>query len=260
MTTSPTLTRLALLTATALLLAGCKSGSSGKASSAVIPSSAPAVDSASTPPSTGDASDAPLPVASGHPAVTCQQLTLQQVQPFIGVKLTTDAPQSESLGDVSGQMCTFSGASDEHSVEITVLKGSGAAAAYSSEVADETDGQVDVPGVGDKASRDKGSAGLNALKGDIYCSTGVDNGLPAIGTLESAANGTTNIGEAYYQEAAIAVGTLCNRIFGSGNTTPDLSKLLAAAAVASASAAATASAGEAAQSAFASTYAPAGSP
>jgi hypothetical protein len=100
--------------------------------------------------------------------------------------------------------------------------------------------------------------GAESSKGDTYCSTGVDNGLPAIGTLESAANGTTNIGEDYYQEASIAVGTLCNRIFGSGNTTPDLSKLLAAAAVASASAAAAASAGEAAQSAFASTLAPAG--
>jgi hypothetical protein len=259
MTTSPTLTRLALLTATTLLLVGCKSGSSGNAASAVIPSSAPAVASASAPPSDSDASEPPLPAASGHPAVTCQQLTFQQVQPFIGDKLTHVAVTFENLGDVTGQQCIFSGASDEHSIDIMVLKGSGAAAAYSSEVADETDGQVDVPGVGDKASRDKGGGGLLALKGDVYCSTGVDNGLPAIGILESAANGTTNIGEDYYQEAAIAVGTLCNRIFGSGNTTPDLSKLLAAAAVASASAAATASAGEAAQSAFASTYAPAGS-
>jgi hypothetical protein len=256
MSTSPTRIRLALLAASALLLAGCKSGSSGNAAT-TIPRSAPAPTSAAA--TSDDGSQAPVAAASGNPAVTCQQLTLQQVQPFIGVKLTKDAVQFENLGDVSGQQCTFSGASDEHAVEIMVLKGSGAAAAYAGEVADETDGQVDVPGVGDKASRDKGSAGLNALKGDIYCSTGIDDGLPAIGILESAANGTTNIGEDYYQEAAIAVGTLCNRIFGTGNTTPDLSKLLAGAAAASAAGAASASATESADSAFASTYAPSGS-
>jgi len=257
---SPTLTRLASLAAAALLLAGCKSGSSGKAAT-TIPGSAPAPATAAAATAADDGSQAPVAAASGHPAVTCQQLTFQQVQPFIGAKLTKVDVQFEDLGDVSGQQCTFSGASDDaHSIDIFVLKGSGASAAYASDVADEKDGQVDVPGVGDKASRDKGSASINALKGDIDCSTGVDDGLPAIGTLESAANGTTNIGEDFYQEAAIAVGTLCNRIFGSGNTTPDLSKLLAAAAAASASASTSASAQESNDSAFASTYAPAGSP
>jgi hypothetical protein len=265
MVTSSISTRLALVAAAVLLLAGCKSGSSGNAASAAttIPGSAPAPATAGTPTAADDGSPAPAPVAaaSGHPAVTCQQLTLQQVQPFIGAKLTKVDVQFEDLGDASGQQCRFSGASDdEHSINVLVLKGSGAAAAYAGEVADEKDGQVDVPGVGDKAGRDKGSGGINALKGDIYCSTGVDNGLPAIGILESAANGTTNIGEDYYQEASIAVGTLCNRIFGSGDTTPDLSKLLAAAAAASTSASASASAQQSADSAFASTYAPAGSP
>jgi hypothetical protein len=262
MTTSPTLTRLALLAATALMLAACKSGSSGKAAPGVVPSSGPAVATANAASnvasSAGNASDAPppLPAVSGHPAVTCQQLTLQQVQPFIGEKLTHDTVQFEDLGNATGQDCRFSGASGEISIDISVFKGSGAADAYNGEVANESDGQVDVPGVGDKASRDKGSAELNALKGDVYCSTGVGNELPAIGILESAANGTTNIGEDYYQEAAIAIGTLCNRIFGSGNTTPDLSKLLAAAAAASASTSASASAQESSDSAFASTYAP----
>jgi len=257
MTMSPTLTRMASLAAAALLLAGCKNGSSGKAA-ATIPASAPLPATASAAPTADDGSRVPVAAASGHPAVTCQQLTLPQVQPFIGEKLTKDAVQFENLGDVSGQDCRFSGASGDNSIDVIVLKGSGAAAAYTQEVADEKDGQVDVPGVGDKASRDKGSAGITALKGDTYCATGVGNELPAIGILESAANGTTNIGEDYYQEAAIAVGTLCNRIFGSGNTTPDLSKLLAAAAAASTSASASASAQESADSAFASTYAPAG--
>ena len=60
--------------------------------------------------------------------------------------------------------------------------------------------------------------------------------MPGVGQLEEAAGGTSNIGDANDALEAAAVATLCNRIFGSGNTTPDLSALLA-----NASAAATAS-------------------
>jgi hypothetical protein len=258
MITSSTRIRFAVFAAATLLLAGCKSGSSGKAAS-TIPGSAPAPATAGNATAADDGSQAPVAAASGNPAVTCQQLTLAQVQPFIGEKLTKDTVQFEHAGDLTGQQCRFSGASGDNSLSILVLKGSSAAASYASEVADEKDGQIDVPGVGDKASRDKGGAEITALKGDVYCTTGMDDGFPAIGTLESAANGTVNIGEDNFQVAAIAAGTLCNRIFGSGNTTPDLSKLLAAAAVASASAGASASAQASNDSAFASAHAPAGS-
>jgi hypothetical protein len=249
MGTSATLTRLSLVAAAALVLAGCNSGSSGAAGSA--PDSA--LDSA---PDSSAAQAAPE--ASGHPAVTCQQITFQQIQPFSGATITKDDVQFLSEGDDSGQNCTFSGDGDA-AIDIEVIKGPGAAAAYAQEVGNETDGAIDVPSVGDKASRDKGGAGINALKGDIFCSTGVDNGYPPIATLELAANGTTNIGEPLYQDAAIAVGTLCNRIFGSGNTTPDLSALVSAAAIASSAASASASASNAAASAFANSPAPASS-
>ncbi len=56
-----------------------------------------------------------------------------------------------------------------------------------------------------------------------------------------AAGDTNNIADSAYQTVAIALGTLCNRIYGSGNTTPDLSSLLAMDAAASASAAASTS-------------------
>lgn len=66
--------------------------------------------------------------------------------------------------------------------------------------------------------------------------------MPGVSPLEEAAGDTTHIAESAYQEVADALGTLCNRIYGSGNTTPDLSGLLAADAAASASAAASAGA------------------
>jgi hypothetical protein len=164
-------------------------------------------------------------------------------------KVTKDDVQVISLEGTSGETCAFSnGTDDGNTLSIEVVKGSGAAAAYADDVNSDTDGVVPVPGVGDKASREKGGARLSALKGDVYCSTGVDDQMADIATLETAANSTTHIAEQDYQYAAIALGTLCNRIFGSGNTTPDLSALDADAAAAAASASASAGAASAAES------------
>jgi len=241
---------------TALLLAGCHSGSSSKsapaagdASAAAVGSAAAAAGAAASDAGGAGQSDA---AASGKPAVTCDQLTFAQVQPFIGDKVTKDDVMVLNVEGLSGETCDFSnGTGDGNTVSVEVLKGSGTAGAYDSDVKNDTDGVVTVPGVGDKASREKGGGSLSALKGDVYCATGVDEEMTDIGTLESAANGTTHIAENLYQDAAIAVGTLCNRIFGSGNTTPDLSALDAAAAAASASASASAGAASAAESAAA---------
>jgi hypothetical protein len=246
----------AATTAVALLLAGCHSGSSkaaagAGASTAAAGSAAAASDAASGP------SDA---AASGKPAVTCDQLTFAQVQPFIGDKVTKDDVTVMNAPGLSGETCNFSnGTSDGNTLSVEVLKGSGAAAGYDDDVQNDTDGVVTVPGIGDKASREKGSGGLSALKGDVYCSTGVDEEMTDIGILELAANGTTHIAENLYQDGAIAVGTLCNRIFGSGNTTPDLTALDAAAAAAAASASASAGAASAAESAAAASPAAAAS-
>jgi hypothetical protein len=61
-------------------------------------------------------------------------------------------------------------------------------------------------------------------------SLGTDEGVPGVAQLEEAAGGTSNIGEAANGIIAAALGTLCNRIYGSGNTTPDLSALGSASA------------------------------
>jgi hypothetical protein len=254
MSTSRPLACLSLIAASALFLTGCNSGS--KKASAPAGSAAPASAGAASAPA--NAGSQPVPAASGNPAVTCQQLTFADVQPFIGEKITKLSVQFEGLPDDSGQQCTWTTSGDD-SLQVFVLKGSGSANAYAQAVTNETDGAVAVPGVGDKASRDKGSAGIDALKGDIYCNTGMGDDLPAIGTLELAAGGTTNIGEPLQQDAAIAVGTLCNRIFGSGNTTPDLSAIFAAAASASASASASAAAQSSAEAAFGNSPVPAAS-
>ncbi len=84
----------------------------------------------------------------------------------------------------------------------------------------------------------KGAAGtttLSALKGKTYCSVSPGDGdIPGEGQLEEAAGATADIGNKAYAEIAAAVGTVCNRFFGSGNTTPDLTGLTQAGAAAAA--------------------------
>jgi hypothetical protein len=124
-------------------------------------------------------------------------------------------------------------------MSITVLSGQDATNDFSGDVQSLSNSAVSVPGVGDKAVRDgsHGTDAVSAIKGSQYCQvTPGDGEVPGVGDLEKAAGDTSNIGDANDALEAAAVATLCNRIFGSGNTTPDLSTLLA-----NASAAATAS-------------------
>jgi hypothetical protein len=87
-----------------------------------------------------------------------------------------------------------------------------------------------VSGVGDKASRDTEDGQISALKGDKYCSVSYSGNdeITGVAPLEEAHGATNNIGENYWGDVAQALGTLCNRIYGSGNTTPDLSALVKA--------------------------------
>jgi hypothetical protein len=131
----------------------------------------------------------------------------------------------------TGQQCQFNakGSDSTGAITVQVLRGAGGTQAYNHAVS--SDGKpVAVPGVGDKANRDTESGAVDALKGDLYCSVSYASSdqIPGVGPLEEAHGGTSNIGENYYDTIAQAMGTLCNRIYGSGNTTPDLSSLIAA--------------------------------
>ena len=180
---------------------------------------------------------------AGAPRRSCKQLTEAEAQPLTTDKIIKDDVTDASLGaDNPGQQCVFSGADGAGTVDVLVIAGPQTATAYASEIAGYSDGVVAVPGIGDKASREKGDGQVVSLKGDVYCSVSLGSGdeVPGISPLEEAAGDTTHIAESAYQDVAEALGTLCNRIYGSGNTTPDLSGLLAADAAASASAAASA--------------------
>jgi hypothetical protein len=232
--------------AAALLLAGCHSGSSS--SSAATTGAPTAAAGASVLAGAQQSSSAPL---GGSAKANCKQLTDAEVQPLLVQKIVKDDVTAANLSDTSpGQQCVFSGSDGNGTIDVVVIAGPLAAQGYSQDLASESDGPVAVPGIGDKASRDKGDGQVVSIKGDVYCSVTLGSGedVPGIGALEEAAGGTTHVAESAYQASAEALGTLCNRIYGSGNTTPDLSSLLAADAAASASEAASASPAAAASS------------
>jgi hypothetical protein len=190
-----------------------------------------------------------LAAKSTHASKTgCSQLTEAQVQPLIVnpiTKVTVKAVTAEQYTGGTqriGQECVFAaGSSDSEALTVTVISGPVAARAYAADV-QGLDGAVAVHGVGTKAVRApvdaKGAAAtttLSALKGTTYCAVSPQDGdVPGEAQLEEAAGATSDIGNKAYAEIAAAIGTVCNRIFGSGKTTPDLTGLTQAGAAAAA--------------------------
>jgi hypothetical protein len=212
------------VTAVCLLGTGCSSSGSGKPSGTGV---GPSIKAAA-------AAGAPSANAGGSGGVSCKQLTFGEVQPLITDKVISVTTTALNLGG-SGQQCQFNakGTDSTGSITVQVLRGSGGPKSYAQEVAGE-DKPVAVTGVGEKASRDTESGSVNALEGDEFCSVSYSSSdeIPGVGPLEEAHGATINIGENYYDTIALAMGTLCNRLYGSGSTTADLSTLLAADATA----------------------------
>jgi hypothetical protein len=212
------------LIAAALLLAGCSGGSGGSGSS-------PAAGSSAAP----DTSVAPAGSSApqGGTSATCKQLTFDQVQPLLKDPVTQVEVSAFGLSG-TGQECRFEAADKSENIDVLVAGGSDGTAQYDGDVA-EFASPAPLAGVGDKAMWDKGneSAAFAALKGDEYCSVGVEaEDVPGVGALMDAANNTNNIGDANYAIISAALATVCNRIYGSGNTTIDLSGFKPGASVA----------------------------
>jgi hypothetical protein len=213
----------ALAAVACLMMTACSSSSAG--TSAANPGAVSLPNSAT-------AASGSSPDAGGNAG--CKELTFADVQPLITDTVISVAT-SVITADGHGQQCEFNakGTDSTGAITVQVLGGSEGTTAYAQEVAGETK-PVAVPGVGDKASRDTEDGQVNAIKGDLFCSVSYSSSdeVPGVGPLEEAHGYTNNIGENYYDTVAQAMGTLCNRIYGTGNMTPDLSTLLRADATA----------------------------
>lgn len=209
-------------------VSGCSSRSSSTTTAAASPAAVTASGvAAAANPAAASAAAATTGVTGGAAAgpggaitttATCRQLTIAQVQPLIDDKITSVTVTPPAGG---GQQCVFKGA--DASLYVTVIGGDLAAQTYTSDMQSMTPA-TPIPGVGTQAIRGD-EAELSSIDGALYCSVRpADSGnVPGLAALMHAAGDSGNISPVAYQVAAAALGTLCNRIYGTGNITPDLS-------------------------------------
>lgn len=155
-------------------------------------------------------------------APTCTQLTPADVQPLMTAKAR--APMVTKYGtDSKGQQCVFPGGDDQN-VDVTVALTDDPTFGYDAAMA-HAKKLVPVSGVGDEAFRETGNFDPTAKHGGVICSvTAASSQIPGAST-KLIVNGYNRVSEAQDAVLSQALGTLCNRIFGSGNTTIDLSHL-----------------------------------
>lgn len=231
---------ISLGTAAGCLLATACSGSSKTASSSTAAAAGATSAAGAAGQAAGSATSAAAGGASGATGatkITCNQLTDADLQPLMVDKITGFAATPAGTNG-EGQTCNWATSSTASGMSITVLAGQDATNTFDGDLQSLSNSAVSVPGVGDKAVRDggHGTDAVSAIKGSQYCQVSPGDGeVPGVADLEKAAGDTSNIGDANDALEAAAVATLCNRIFGSGNTTPDLTKLLANASAAASS-------------------------
>jgi hypothetical protein len=223
------------LAATACLfaigLAACGGGSSKASSSATTTagSGSTASGSGSGTTSNGITGQA----TTGDPKATCDQITKADVQPMFPTETITKVTVKAAGTTSKGQSCLFATNDTSSLLFVNVMSGEDAKNAYQADTIGFGSDAVAVSGIGDKAARNGTHSDpiVTSMKGDLYCSVipQIDD-FVGVQPLMVAAGNSGNIGDTYYAQAAAAYGTLCNRVYGSGNTTPDLSALTAAGA------------------------------
>ena len=159
-------------------------------------------------------------MASQSSKATCKQLPRSQIQPLLAVPITKLKVTS---GTASGQNCVYLG-SGGAAIDVLVIKGSFAKQGFQEDVKGMSS-KVPVSGVGDKAYREKGDFQIDSIKGSEYCSVSVgsEDDIPGVSAL--LVNGSSDIPESDNAIIASALGTICNRFYGKGNTKPSLKGL-----------------------------------
>ena len=159
-------------------------------------------------------------LATQSSTAACKQLTKSQIQPLLATPIAkvkvTPAPGS-------GQQCVYSGSGGK-AIDVLVIKGSFAKQGFQEDLTGMQH-KVAVSGVGDKAYREKGDFQIDSIKGSEYCavSVGSEDSIPGVSDL--FVNGSSDIPESANAIIASALGTICNRIYGKGNTKPSLKGL-----------------------------------
>ncbi len=204
----------ALAIAAALVASACSTAATSI--TAVASAAAQAGDDAASADSAANGGSATAPDP-------CAVLTTADVQPMFMVKIATQLPS------MVPNTCEWAGSDGNGgvptSLDVMVLGGDDAKTRW--QLASTGGTEVMFDGVGDQAEHVAGYPDLMAIKGDLVC------GLTTFGwshLVGKADHPQGPLSDADATAIAQDYGTLCNRIFGSGNTTPTL----VAAAIASA--------------------------
>lgn len=148
----------------------------------------------------------------------CVKLTKADVQPFFSVPVVTALPGPKAVGDTCEWGGNDGGGGAATSLDINVRTGQDAIDGWST--ATGVPGTVTMfSGVGDQAEHFPGDPDFVSIKGDILC------GLTTSGYLHLAGKMNYQPGsmpDPAATQIAQQYGTLCNKIFGSGDTTPTM--------------------------------------
>ncbi|MET3807711.1 hypothetical protein ABIB25_004738 [Nakamurella sp. UYEF19] len=226
--TPPRLTAGLLIAATALCLVACSSTSApttglGAPSLPAVVVSAIAAQSAAGPASEADTSTAP-DTGPARPAIDpCRALTKADLQPFFTVPVATSLPSPIKSDSTLGcEWAAADGGGLSTSMDMLVVVGQDGQDRWN--LATETGHPELISGIGDHAGHLAGNPDMFAIKGTgahaVWC------GVTSLGWKELAGKkdlpDVQNIPDSAASAIAAQYGLLCNRIFGSGNTSPTM--------------------------------------
>ncbi len=204
--------RLALLPAlavAAVAIAAC-SGTAGAGGSSAAPSAVVGSGAGGAAPASASAS-----IGASGGIDPCQKLTTADVQPFFSVPIVTQLPGpipdtcEWSANDAPGGVST--------ALDVGITTGQNALDEWSMAAGPGT--HTMFSGVGEQAEHYPGIPDFSAIKGSVLCKVWTTGYAHLAGKMDypPAAipdDAATHIAQQY--------GTLCNRIYGSGDTTPTM--------------------------------------
>jgi hypothetical protein len=160
----------------------------------------------------------------------CDRIAAADVQPFFKTPVKKKAP--ESNGEGTSWNCVFEVASrDGWALQITVMADMASAMFSGKPPTDDGKPGVGLTGIGDQAIRESNDVWVYARKGPMFCMVHGDHsyatgeGIELMRGLTVSQSQAGKFPPATAQTLAQALGTLCNRAFGSGNTTPSFANL-----------------------------------
>ncbi len=174
------------------------------------------------------------PISAAHAGTggtfkPCDRISAADVQPFFKTEVKKRAPKSNEEG--TSWNCFFDVTSEDGwALQIMVQSDMGSEMLGGKPPTDDGKPGVGLMGIGDQAIRESNDVWVYARKGDMFCMVHGDHsyatgGVELMRGLTVAQSQAGKIPAATAQTLAQALGTLCNRAFGSGNTTPSFANL-----------------------------------